>query len=91
MVHSFDDVWVQYFALEDIQKYCLISYYCGMFMFCILSSGETPNESRYKSAGDRYRSRIPAHEELYCLFLDHCIDLCYHHHLHGGDDGDEPQ
>ena len=44
------------------------------------SSGETPNESRYKSGGDRYRSRIPAVQEFYCLFLDHCIDLCYHHH-----------
>ena len=54
------------------------------------SSGETPNESRYKSGGDRYRSRIPAVQEFYCLFLDHCIDLCYHHHHHHGTgDGDE--
>ena len=56
------------------------------------SSGETPNESRYKSGGDRYLSRIPALQEFYCLFLDHRIDLCHHHQHYdgdGGDDGDE--
>ena len=63
---------VLHLALENVQK--------GGFytIICIWqSSCETTNESRYKSTGDRYRSRNPAIEEFYCLFLDHRVDLCF--------------
>ena len=48
-----------------------------LYVFCSWLCSETRNESRYKSGGDRYLSRIPALTEFYCLFLDQCTILIY--------------